>query len=320
MKQRVLLIGGLGFIGRHLVRACSAAGMTVRVVDVCAPSADLTVSGVEYLQGDYTNEVFLHRIMDRVDMVVHLAHDTMLLNLDCNMESEFKRNILPVIRLMEACCVSGIAKFIFLSSGGTVYGNHEPHEPIREDVPKRPISVYGTSKLIIEQLGFLYNVQKKLPFIAARPGNAYGHGQLPFRGQGFVATAFASALQGKELNIFGDGSVVRDYIHVHDITDALVALLNRGQIGEAYNIGTAHGVSLRTLINDYINPMVSTEGYKLICNYVPERSADVAYNVLANDKLRLDTGFTPLVGLDEGMRSAWEWLSKNNSVENKKLQ
>lgn len=320
MNRKVLVIGGMGFIGQYLVRACCEAGMTVRVADIVAPVIDAAERDVEYLQGDYRDEVFLHRIIDGVNMVVHLAHDTILLDLNCNIESEFNRNILPAVRLMDACHASGVAKFLFVSSGGTLYGNYEPHEPITEDAQKRPISVYGISKLIIEQLGFLYYEQKKLPFIAARPGNAYGQGQLPFRGQGFIATALASALQYKTLNIFGDGSVVRDYVHAQDIADALVALLKQGRIGEAYNIGTARGTSLRTLIDDCIVPIISDEGYALICNFEPERRADVIYNVLANDKLRVDTGFCPRIALGEGIRSTWQWLKKINSFEDKKYQ
>jgi len=312
MKQKVLLIGGMGFIGRYLVRACCEACMTVRVADIVLPKAGTEESGVEYLQGDYRDEAFLHTIIDGVNMVIHLAHDTILLDLNSNIEPEIERNVLPAVRLMDACCASGIAKLVFVSSGGTLYGNYEPRVPICEDAPKRPVSVYGISKLMIEQLGFLYYEQKNLPFIAARPGNAYGRGQLPFRGQGFVATALASALQCRTLNIFGDGSVVRDYVHVQDIAEALVAMLNLGRIGEAYNIGTAHGTSLRTLVNDCIVPIISDEGYKLNCNYASERRADVIYNVLANDKLREDTGFIPRIALREGMLSTWQWMKKYN--------
>ncbi len=313
----VLLIGGVGFIGHYLVRACRAVGMTVRVADVAVPAADTVEEGVEYLQGDYRDESFLHRILDGTEMVVHLVHDTMLLNLDCNMDVEFERNIRPAMRLMDRCCSSGVVKLVFVSSGGTVYGNNLLHKAIPEDAPTHPISVYGMSKLMIEQIGFLYHVQKGLPFVVARPGNGYGPGQHPFRGQGFVATAFGSSLMGRTLTIFGDGSVVRDYIHAFDIAGALVALLHRGRAGEAYNIGTAKGTSLRMLVEDYITPVLAADGYTLVCKYESDRLADVKYNVLANNKLICDTGFSPRVELADGMRETWEWLKKNHSQSKK---
>lgn len=305
---RVLLIGGTGFIGRHLVQACQASGMTVRIADIVPNRDSWEGMGAEYFQGDYRAQEFLDDIIRGMDMVVHLVHDTMLLNLECNMEFEFERNIQPAIRLMDACCAHDIRKLLFISSGGTVYGRSLEDQPISEDARTSPISLYGTSKLMIEKIGFLYYVQKNLPFIVARPGNAYGPGQQPFRGQGFIATAMASALQGRQLEIFGDGSVVRDYIHAHDLAYALVALLIRGQVGEAYNVGTAQGTTLRELLDGYIVPILSEAGYNLDIRYTPARGVDVPYNVLANTKIMNGTAFTPRISLDVGLRETLAWL------------
>lgn len=316
--SRVLLIGGSGFLGQHLMRACRVAEMNVRVADTVLPSVDLLEHDIEYLQGDYRDPAFLHRIVDGADFVVHLAHDTLVLNADCDMDIEFERNIRPALRMMDTCGALGVTKVLFVSSGGTVYGNRSLHQPISEDTRTHPISLYGTSKLMIEQIGFLYHIQKGLPFVVARPTNAYGPGQQPFRGQGFVATAFASALEGRSLNIFGDGSIVRDYVHVRDVADALVALLQFGLPGEAYNVGTAQGISLRTLLDDYIVPILAEDGLELCCQYTPARGVDVAYNVVANEKMLRDTGFAPRVGLEEGLRETWARLKKNYSPTNTK--
>ena len=314
--SRVLLIGGLGFIGQNLTRACRLAGMAVRVADVVMPKVDAIQEGVEYLQGDYGIPGFLQRIVEGADIVVHLAHDSILINSDCNMDIEFERNVRPAMRLMDTCSHMGVSKLLFLSSGGTVYGNHQVHSPISEDTSTHPISLYGTSKLMIEQIGFLYHVQKGLPFVVARPSNAYGPGQLPFRGQGFVATAFASALEGRVLNIFGDGSVVRDFIHVRDIAAALLALIQSGHLGEPYNIGTAQAISIRTLVEKYISPIVRENGFELLCQYTSARGVDVAYNVVSNDKIHRDTGTVPKVSFDDGLRETWAWLKTNYTRSN----
>lgn len=306
---KVLLIGGTGFIGRHLAQACVAEGMVVRIVDV-VPRSDSWVAaeGIEYFQGDYRTQEFLGDVLNGMDMVVHLVHDTMLLSLDCNMVSEFERNIQPAIRLMDACSAHDISKLLFVSSGGTVYGKSLENRPISEDARTSPISLYGTSKLMIEKIGFLYHMQKNLPFVVARPSNAYGPGQQPFRGQGFIATAMASALQGLPLDVYGDGGVVRDYIHARDLADALVALLVRGKVGHAYNVGTACGTTLRELLHDHIMPILAGAGYGLDVRYTPARGVDVPYNVLANGKIVSDTAFKPSVDLDDGLRETWTWL------------
>lgn len=310
MNKRVLLIGGAGFIGKQLARACDVADMKVIILDTVEPAAFVENENIEFIEGDYRDVAQLTEIVGNVDYVVHLAHDTILLDVACDMKIEIERNILPVIKLMEICSVSNISKLLFVSSGGTVYGDSESFEPVSENHATHPVSVYGTTKLMIENLGYLYYLQRGLPFLVARPANAYGQGQLPFRGQGFVATAFASAKLGQSLSIYGDGSIVRDYIHVIDIADAMVALLAHGKVGNAYNVGTSLGMSLRALIDDYIKPIVTSEGYDLVCKYGPQRKADVVYNVLSNAKLLLDTGYVPKIDLANGMKMTWDWVKK----------
>jgi UDP-glucose 4-epimerase len=129
-------------------------------------------------------------------------------------------------------------------------------------------------------------------------------------GQGLVATAFASALKGQPLNIFGDGSATRDYIHAQDIAEGLLALIKRGKLGEIYNVGTTQGVALQTLIDEHINPIAGADGFRLACEYLPARSTDVAYNVLANTKLESHTGFSPKIDLDRGLRETWAWIKQ----------
>lgn len=309
--KRILLIGGAGFIGQRLVEACAEVHMCITIVDAVSQNLVSIPGEAEYLQGDYREPGFIREIVGNADYVVHLAHDTMLLDIACDMNAEIKRNVMPAVQLMDLCSHSGVSKLLFVSSGGTVYGNPVNQDPIVEDSTTRPVSVYGTTKLMIENLGFVYFTQKGLPFMVARPSNAYGQGQAPFRGQGFIATALGSARLGRPITVYGDGSVVRDYIHVNDIAKALLALLAKGHPGEAYNVGTGHGVSLKALMEDYLAPILATDGYGLSVEYKKERRADVAYNVLANTKLLRDTGFVPETRLEDGLRSTWEWIKTN---------
>lgn len=313
--KNILLIGGAGFIGRRLINSCLLSGMNVRVIDSCM-TTDF-IYDVEFVEGDYRNESLLEESMVDIDYIVHLAHDTILIDAACDMQAEIQRNILPIVKLFELCLKSSVSKLLFVSSGGTIYGNSAIEKPIEESSPARPLSQYGVAKLIIENIGFLYSLQNDLPFIVARPGNAYGEGQYPFRGQGFVPTALASSLLGKPLDVFGDGTVVRDYVHVQDIVDGLIAILLKGSIGEAYNIGTSVGVSLAELLNDFIFPIVERNDYSLQINYMAKRKVDVQYNVLSNEKLLKDTGFCPSVDLLTGLSNTWEWLQAQHAIGGK---
>lgn len=311
--KRVLLIGGGGFIGRHVAYACMQEKMRVRVVDVFQPAtgpvpADGLPEHIEVLTGDYGDAAFLRDALEDVDVVVHLAHDAMRMNIECDMPQEYERNILPATRLMEACIEAKVSKFIFVSSGGTVYGNQPVGVPIVESATTRPVSLYGTSKLCIEHIALLYFSQRELPAVVVRPGNAYGAGQAPFRGQGLVPTALASGLSGREVTIFGDGHAVRDYVHVRDIADAIVRLVERGEPGEIYNVGTCIGVSVRELLENHISPVLADAGMILNVSYHQARRADVEYNVLDSSRLTALTGWMPSIGLTEGIGQVLEWL------------
>jgi UDP-glucose 4-epimerase len=311
---RVLLIGGGGFIGRHVADACLKANMQVRVADVARPRfaavpEDGLAQEAQVLVGDYGDPTFLKEALEGVDMVVHLAHDAMRMNVECDMPQEYERNILPATRLMEASIGANVKKFMFVSSGGTVYGNQPIGMPIDESAPTRPVSLYGTSKLCIEHIALLYHGQRGLPAIVVRPGNAYGAGQLPFRGQGLVPTALASAQQGRKVTIFGDGGAVRDYVHVRDIASAIVALLERGTPGEIYNVGNGLGVSVRELLDDYLAPALAKSGVQLNVTYHEARRADVQYNVLDCTKLSDQTGWKPTIALREGVEQSLAWLN-----------
>ncbi|SAL66488.1 dTDP-glucose 4,6-dehydratase [Caballeronia arvi] len=317
--SRVLLIGGGGFIGRHIAHACLRNHSRVRVVDVHRPTvsaepADGLAPDAEVMVGDYASVTFLRDALRDVDVAVHLAHDAMRMNVECDMPEEYERNILPATRLMEACIDAGVKKFIFISSGGTVYGNQPAGTPITESVPMRPVSLYGTSKLCIEHVASLYFSQRELPAIIVRPGNAYGPGQIPFRGQGLVPTALASGLTGRKVTIFGNGHAVRDYVHVRDIADAVARLTEYGKPGEVYNIGTSVGVSVRELLDDHIAPALKAAGFELDVSYTPPRRADVEYNVLDSARLTAHTGWRPTIRLQDGIQEVLDWLSKQEQA------
>ncbi|WP_454752350.1 NAD-dependent epimerase/dehydratase family protein [Cupriavidus necator] len=315
VMTKVLLIGGGGFIGTQLARQCLVAGLSVRVADVQAPAVTSTdLIAVEYIIGDFNNDAELDRMLDGVDVVVHLVHRAMLLGLDASMLPEIERNVAPAIRLFDRCLAHGRSRLLFVSSGGTVYGNPDTQQPIPEGAPLRPISVYGTSKSMIEKVLGLYVAQRGLKAMVVRPANAYGPGQVPFQGQGLIPTVMASAVQGKPVAIYGDGTAVRDYVHVSDIAQGIVSVILRGRSGEAYNIGTGRGVSINSLIQDFIRPVAASDGFDIDLQYVESRGVDVSYSVLDGAKVQSDCGFVARMQLEEGIAQTWEWIRKHYSM------
>lgn len=311
--KKVVLIGGGGFIGQHVARHLLKDGVKVDLL--CRNShsePDAVIQNLNVHYGDYADRELLRKVLSGAHAVVHLAHDSLQLNQACDMADEYQRNIAPAIQLMEECIAAGVARFIFVSSGGTVYGNPDARSPLREDAAAQPISLYGTSKLCIEHMVHLYCQQRGLPGMVVRPANAYGPGQIPFKGQGLVATAFASALQGKSITIFGDGGAVRDYVHVEDIAFAITGLLEAGQIGEVYNVGSGVGTSVLQLVEEHVLPIVRSAGYNLHLERRDARAIDVAYNVLDVEKLSRCIHFSPIT-LAAGLPGSWEWVQNHLS-------
>ena len=168
---------------------------------------------------------------------------------------------------------------ILVSSGGTVYGE-ATHLPIREDHPTNPISPYGVTKLTLEKYAHLYATTHGLKVICLRPANAFGVGQRPHAGQGFVSTAIASCLRGQPIKVFGQRGTVRDYIYVSDIAAGIVCALDRGRLSETYNLGSGAGQSNMDVVEAFM-PLMREIGCEARVEHLPERVFDVQTNVLA---------------------------------------
>jgi UDP-glucose 4-epimerase len=303
--MHVCIIGGSGFIGSHIVGLLNARGERVSVVGrEAAPTRPLPTS-VAYRAGDYGDAYFLRGVLQDVDTVVCLAHTTVPKTSFDDPVSDLFGNLPAAIKLYQTAAALPIKRLLFVSSGGTVYGP-TTRLPLDEDAPTRPISPYGISKLAMEQYGFMYHVNQGLPIICVRPANAYGPGQIPFSGQGFVATAMASLLTKKELVLFGENGTIRDYVHVRDMAAGIIAALDQGAIGATYNLGSGQGRTTREVL-DAILALSRADGYDVPLRVLPERRFDVPANVLDAARLQRDTGWRAQIPFDEGLRETWHW-------------
>lgn len=304
---RCCIIGGTGFIGAHLIDALLQTGRTVRVVGRRDRALVTLPDQVEYCQGDIRNREFVSQVLQDVDEVVDLAYSSVPKTSYENPLLDITDNLPGSVTLFEVASTLPIKKLIFVSSGGTVYG--EPQIlPIPEMHPTNPISPYGITKLALEKYAQMYHKLKGLPVVCVRPSNPYGEGQRAFVGQGFVPTAIASILSGKEITVFGESGTVRDYIYVEDVAKGLVAALDSAVAGECYNIGSGIGRSNLEIIQQ-LAVFARLQGVNLVVKHAPLRSFDVTANVLESRKLFTASGWKARTPLEEGLKRTWDWFS-----------
>lgn len=301
--MRCCVIGGGGFIGKHLVAALLKAGRQVVVIDR-GGSLPGFESQIEFHSGDYGQKDFLRSVLSTVDEVIDLAYASVPKTSFDNPAADLISNIPPALGLFEVAAELGLKKVIVISSGGTVYG-HSDGQPIQEDHPTNPISPYGITKLAIEKYAGMFFALKQLPVIIVRPGNAYGEGQRPFTGQGLIATLVASIQTGKEVTLFGETEIVRDYIHVVDIANGIVAALTKGKPGQIYNLGTGVGTTNKEIL-DTLKVFADQDRMKIRLKIEPVRTFDVGANILNSTKMTTETGWSPTIKLVDGLKRVWE--------------
>lgn len=305
MSLNTLVIGGGGLIGHHLVPLLLASGRKVSVMGRHATPLRPFPPCVSYISGDFGDQDLVSTLLSDHREVIHLAYATVPNTSFDDPLGDLLKNLPPTVRLfIEA--VKKDCRLVFVSSGGTVYGQSETL-PIKEDHPTAPISPYGITKLTLEKYAYLYAETHGLKVTCIRPANAYGVGQRPFSGQGFVATAMASAMLGQPIRMFGKGEVVRDYIYVSDIAAGIVSALERGEIGATYNLGSGIGVSNLEIVR-LIAPMLREAGFESRVEYLPGRVFDVRMNVLDSSRLAKRAGWAPKVCLQDGLLNTRDWL------------
>ena len=305
MPTNTLVIGGGGTIGSHLVPMLLATGRSVTVLGRKESPLHKLPTGISYVSGDFGQREFITELLDSHEEVIHLAYATIPNTSFDNPLADLLQNLPPVVQLFIEAAKRD-CRLLLVSSGGTVYGQAETL-PIQENHPTNPISPYGVTKLTLEKYAYLYAVTHGLNVVCVRPANAYGPGQRPFSGQGFVATAIASVLRGESVKIFGREGTVRDYIYVADLAAGIVDVLEKGRVGEAYNLGTGIGLSNMDIMR-VVAPILEEAGFESRVEHLPERIFDVRANVLDASKLTRETGWVPEMTLKDGLRKTFEWV------------
>jgi UDP-glucose 4-epimerase len=302
---RTLLIGGAGFIGAHLAPLLISTGRQLTVMGRKKLTQSELSKGVQYLAGDFADRKLIDKLLDFHDEVIHLAYASVPNTSFENPLADLLQNLPPTEELFAMVAARG-RKLLLVSSGGTVYGQ-ATKLPLREDHPTKPISPYGVTKLTLENYAHLYAATHGLKYVCVRPANAYGVGQRPFIGQGFVSTAMAYAMRGETIRIFGQSGTVRDYIYVSDLASGIVSALEKGNLSETYNIGSGQGHSNLEIIQ-VLRPLMEEIGLNMKVEHLPARAFDVEVNILDASKLTEDTGWRPVVEFGAGLRLTRDWI------------
>jgi UDP-glucose 4-epimerase len=299
---RVVVTGGNGFIGSHLIERLAGLGADVVVIDHGEPRPDVAWAGIKYLRGSFYDPVVLSRALVGADLVYHLASTSVPTTANEDPRADIEGNLLGTLTLVNHMLLANCQRMVFMSSGGTVYGDGS-EDFVHEDTACRPVSSYGIVKHAIERYLLMHERAGRLAPVILRASNPYGSRQGKFGIQGLVSTAIQRISTGEALTVWGDGSAVRDYLYVPDLIELMVKTAFSNDCG-VFNVGSGSGASVKTVIDE----VAAALGRPALVTYGPKRDFDVQRIVLDIRRVSAHYGWRPRTTLTDGIRktiSAW---------------
>jgi UDP-glucose 4-epimerase len=297
--MKVLVTGGAGFIGSHVVDRCIEAGHEVAVVDDLStgrrehvrPAARLHVTDI---RDSALADVFR---AEKPEAVIHLAAQAAVSRSVADPRLDAEINVLGSINLLECARSGGVGRFVYVSTGGAAYGDTEA-VPTPEDHPTRPVSPYGVSKVTAEHYLACWEALYGLSGIVLRLANVYGPRQSPHGEAGVVAIFTERILRGEPCVIYGDGLQTRDFVYVGDVADAALLALERSAVTGPVNIGTGVETSVLALFEE----LRRAAGGRAEARHAPARPGEQRRSLLDAARARRLLGWSPRVALHEGLR------------------
>ena len=305
--MRYVVTGGAGFIGSNIVGALTRDGCPVTVLDNLSSGYESNLRpfpAVRFFKGDVRDPEAVATALEGADVVFHLAASVGNKRSIDDPLTDAEINVLGTIRILEAARKYGVKKIVVTSSAG-IFGELKTL-PIREDHQVEPDSPYGCTKLCQEKLCLAYAKLYGIDAVALRYFNVYGPNQR-FDAYGNVIPIFAfQMLRGEPITIFGDGEQTRDFIHVDDVVQANIKAARTPSISGAYNIASAS----RITINELVRLLERASGITPKVSHGPERPGDVRHSLADISKAQAAFGFSPIVGLEEGLRDYMRWAKQ----------
>lgn len=295
-----LILGGCGFIGRHVAIVLARAGHSVVLADRFPPAFRFPgeIAGrISWRAADLISADW-NALIEDVDTVHHYAWTSIPASANADPAGDLDVNVAATVRLLDAIRRQGRKRVVFSSSGGTVYGPLR-NVPVGEDHPLQPINAYGAGKAAAELYLGLYRALYGLDCRIARIANAYGAGQSVTRGQGAVSRFLHCALSSQPIVIWGDGEVVRDYVHVTDVANALVQLALMPGCEQCYTFNVGNGLGLS--LNDIVSQIEVLLGKRLQIRREAGRSFDVRVSVLDVSRARAVLNWKAALTFSDGI-------------------
>jgi UDP-glucose 4-epimerase len=301
--MKILIVGGGGFIGKNMAFYLANQNYEISILGRLNKD-DFNGLDIGLFNDDLSELSKYYHLINNSDIVIWLAHSLVPGIKLSTLTTDFDRNILPLVQLYENLTEkSTLKKFIYISSGGAVYGEPLVNMPIKEDHPLNPISQYGFSKKTAEGYLTFLSREKKMETIILRPSNIYGPLQSLIKPQGIIGFAIDAAVNRKTLNFYNEGNQIRDFLNIRDFCKAVFIIIENTKVNYTntivYNIGSSQAASIK----DVVNIIENNSGIEIEKIHLPSREIDTMYNVLDCDKFISQFDWHAEVSLLEGIKS-----------------
>jgi UDP-glucose 4-epimerase len=298
----VLVVGGNGFIGSHVVDALAQRGHRVSAFDRFGRSrTQFAADGVRVLAGDFLNADDVRRAVAGQELVVHMLSTTDPASAENDPTVDVRTNLLSSIDLLAACADAGVRRVVFASTGGAIYGDQQ-RSVFSEEDPTLPVSPYAIGKLAIEHYLRYFRRKRGLASTVVRISNPYGPRQNPDKRQGVIPIFLRRLADGQPVTVFGDGSMVRDYVYVADVAEMVADITVGDPQHDVYNLGSGRGHSL----DEIIGSIEQVTGREVAREHQPAPATFVDHVTLATARFEAEFPSRPTTTLAEGIRRTWE--------------
>ncbi len=312
--MRILVTGGAGFIGSHLIDALVASNTDEVSVfdDFSTGKRNRVNTKATFYQIDLRAASAVASAVAKIkpEVIIHLAAQMDVRRSVADPAFDAQVNLIGFLNLIESARAYGLRRVVFSSSGGAIYGEQD-NFPCTEDHPLRPVSPYGVAKLATEAYLFFYKVQYGIDYLSLRFGNVYGPRQDPKGEAGVVAIFCGRILEGKAATIYGNGEQTRDYVYVGDVVNAILAALKSNASGVALNIGTG----IETTVNELFSILATIANFPTKPEYGPARAGEQMRSVISPARATNLLGWQPEKKLADGLAETFNFFKASRPTE-----
>lgn len=305
--KKYLVLGGSGFIGRNLVRQLCKENFVV-IADRTENFEFKYNSRVSFMHLDFVNTIDFTPYLEGVNTVIHLISTEIPCEGTENINKEIIENIFPTINLLDSMVSVNVKNLLFVSSGGTIYGELYENQKAKEAIFEEPICKYAINKLIIERYLYLYQNYHQLNYKILRLANPYSYEVEHNRKQGLIPILIEKILLNETITVWGDGENIRDYIYMNDVIEAFSEIEKYSGNERIFNVGTGKGYSINQIIN-IIKNQLQLETLKVV--YGKIRTCDVRRNVLDIARITSCTNWIPKTSIEEGIAYSIDAMLKH---------